>query len=206
MTAAKVELPTWFTALGCCLPCLRGEHEFCRGNPDGRRFERGNKDDPCRCAEHQHEGGVGTCSEWVSGLARYGNGMRCSRPAKGTVQVSASFGSMMGQRETVTVERCGIHLAALRRVETNERRRQEEAAARQRASDAAMATSRAAEEWAERFRAEFGIDADGLSPRWSADLRIAVAPEKLYGDLVELLGLLRDAGVEDVPFRPEAQG
>lgn len=67
-----------------------------------------------------------------------------------------------------------------------------------------VAMRKATLDWMEHL-AEVGVVAD--PPKWMSDhLRVFVNPERLYGQIVETLALLREAGIEDHPFQPLTQG
>lgn len=103
-----------------CLPCYEGEHGNCRKYPAGPRFAMGDKSQPCLCQRGGHVYGKGTCSHYKTG--EWGEGYRCGKPAKDTVTLPSRFGTgLRDSRQMGEVERCGVHLAALRRVAANER-------------------------------------------------------------------------------------
>lgn len=190
----------WFRLEGVCYPCYDGEHDACRHRPDGPRFGRAAEGTPCLCEQHEHAGGAGTCSDHrTENYASY----RCGRPAKGTVTIRGSFRSE-GRSETVEVERCGIHLAGLRKRAEHEARRAAERAQEEADERSAEQMEAASAEWARRLREELGIVADPVQYQGKATkLRVIVQPERLHGQITELLDLLREVGIEDHPFQPK---
>lgn len=76
-------------------------------------------------------------------------------------------------------------------------RRYEESKAR----NAAVASNKAAaEDWAKRLATEFGLSA---WPTHNGRVEVTVNPEDLYGRLSDVVGLLRDCGIDDHPFQPQ---
>jgi len=78
---------------------------------------------------------------------------------------------------------CGIHAAAHRKRKANDEARRAEWDEDQRRRERAAETHRAAADWCERLRVEFGVDAD---PVHGDALLVSTNPEKLYARLVEL--------------------
>lgn len=190
--SARDEYP-WFHLAAICLRCLSGDHGACLGHPDGGEFTRGDKSKPCACAEHDHQGGRGFCTDW-----RYqerGHFVFCGRPAKGTTSVHSHAGG------EVEVERCGIHLAGLRRAAEHEARWREAMDAQSARWDAERTNGRAAQDWAERLRRELGIDSTAAATADGPFVR--VDPERLYGMIVEAVTEMNFAGIEHRFHGPE---
>ncbi len=198
MTAAKPEAQRWFVPLHVCLPCYEGEHDACRHRPDGPRFGRAPEGVPCRCEAEGHTGGRGTCSD--TRMSDY-DLVRCGKPAKGEVAIHPTFGGPDRPPEVV-VERCGVHLAGLRRRAENDARYRAEREARQAERDALTANQRAAEDWCARL-AEVGIVATPAATEEGPFVR--VDPERLYGQVREAVIEMDAIGIEHrFHPRPEA--
>jgi hypothetical protein len=67
--------------------------------------------------------------------------------------------------------------------------------------DDEKANRRASTNWVERLRTELGLDTRPLGDKTRVE--VGVSPEYLYGVLDEVVGLLRDAGIDDHPLRGE---
>lgn len=96
-----------------------------------------------------------------------------------------------------------MHVAGQKRAAANDARWREEYAARDKARDDERNLTHASAEWAARLHDELGIDARPSGPH-GQHLVVAINPENLYKDLIDLLGILRDIGIEDHPFQPGA--
>lgn len=117
---------------------------------------------------------------------------RCGKPAKGTATIPARFGASVGA--AVEVERCGVHLAGLRRRAENDMRWAREREEQRERWASEEANQRAAEDWAARLREEFGLDArpagDDDAP-W-----VRLDPERLYGLIREAVIEMNAVGIE----------
>lgn len=131
-------------------------------------------------------------------------------PAKGTrnaVWLPAEKGELPCMVQTSTNERwpsyslcggrqkedgkCGRHLAHSKRKAEKERKWREE-------WDRSKSNDKASEDWAERLREEFGIDAQ---PGYSRNgISVVIGPEQLYAKLSEVRGLLNEVYGDDHPF------
>lgn len=184
-----------------CYPCYAGEHGMCRHRPNGPEYGRAPEGTPCQCEAGGHVMGRGTCGVGVQGgergsWPRYND--RCDKPVKGTVTTHGRF-----SRGPIELEMCGVHLAAVRRVRQNDERRAAEGRARDEADERARQLTQASCDWARRLADEFGIPAEPHHGRThDTALRVKVDPERLYGVLVDVVGLLRDAGIDDHPLQP----
>lgn len=181
----RPEIPAWWTLRHVCLRCWSGHHAECLGFPDGGEFSRGDKSKPCQCAKHDHQGGRGLCTDW-----RYRDWslVTCNRPAKGT-WIEKGPGGV-----EVEVERCGIHLAGLRRQAENDAKHRAEMDALSKRWENERTNRRAANDWADRFRREFGLDASPVTSD-TAPL-IAMHAEQLYGLLKEAVIEMDAVGIE----------
>lgn len=186
-----------------CLPCLHGEHYACRGTADGTRFQR-DCQDPCRCKAAKHRLFDGRCTDYRT---RDWSLHICGKPAKGTWDIHPSFGGPGDRKRngenTVTVERCGIHLNGLRKSAEHEAEWRAEWAARDQERDRERANNAAAEEWCDRLRREFGIVAQ---PRATAEqIRVTLSPERIYGLIKEAVVEMDAIGIEHGfhPAEPE---
>lgn len=92
------------------------------------------------------------------------------------------------ERDRRAVSKAKFDAEVQARIEESERQRERNAE-----------TYEASKEWARRLREELGIDASASK---NPKLSVNVPPEELYGQLLELIGLLRDVGIDDHPFRP----
>jgi hypothetical protein len=150
-----------------CYNCFMGECVSCSDKPQGRQYER--SDDAakrlgtgCLCKEQGHPVSA-TCSESAGGYGRGESSHRCSKPAKGTVEVHGSWSGAKGQ--TVTKQVCGLHLRmynkraeeAQARVEAEEQRRMDNA----RAGEEAGAADETVEMLNEACRL-FGIELEAI--------------------------------------------
>lgn len=118
----------------------------------------------------------------------------CARPA-----VPGSVYKEMG----TDVPACKMHMAGQARREANEQAWRADWAERDRKDEQNRELGQASREWAQRLRDELGIDAHGLRGQGDGRLLVAIQPERLYRQLVDLLGTLRDVGLEDEhPFQP----
>lgn len=133
------------------------------------------------------------CEVVVSSGERWMSFHTCSRPA---VEPEVIVRQMGGP-----VRGCKLHAAAAARREANDAARHAENAARtQRWKDQA-GLDQASHEWAQRLADELGIRAEGHHHS-DVHLRVLVEPERLYRQLVDLLGELRDLGLDEMyPFK-----
>jgi len=92
----------------------------------------------------------------------------------------------------VEVERCGIHLAGLRRQAANDAKMREEFAAQREKYAKERANRKASSDWVERL-AELGIPAKATGGR---ALSVIVDPERLYGMVREAVAEMDFAGIE----------
>lgn len=174
----------WLRTGMVCRPCLMGVHAECVHRAQSGRGHT-FKDTPCACQDRQHPTAT-TCRVRKSG-SLWGDEM-CDKPAKGLLPDSLrAYG-----REPVQVPACGVHIAAARRVEENDRRRRQEAQERAERSRREAKTRQAAADWAQRLQEEFGLAAE--PERAGKALRVLLEPERLYDLLVRVDGALRDAG------------
>jgi hypothetical protein len=134
-----------------CLPCTRGAHVLCRHYPDGPRFARGDKSEPCNCESSGHTITLDSCSANVD--SSFGS-HRCGKGVKGTAPVSYTWGMShaFGPTDNIDVPVCGVHAAAYRRRQANESARLEAEAARRAQRDRDAETTRSLEETAARLR------------------------------------------------------
>lgn len=194
------------TEATCCLPCIYGVHDACRHHPQGRQFSRPQSEagKPCACEKSGHHLGDGFCDGHVHG--DWG-GRGCDRPAKFTVEVRAGDGvsfiassSTKGTDAPVTIELCGIHHNGLQKRRANEARWRAESAARDERYAEDRRARKAADEWAERLRSEFGV------PATAHDTVVAVSPEHLYRLIVDTNAIAADVvDVSELPFRPRPE-
>lgn len=131
-----------------CQPCFYGDHAGCRGYGQGDRFEtrerKQEKYPECGCAKQGHPIGD-TCCANVSSHDGWGDGRRCSRPAKGEIPVYWVGTVTKG----ITVPGCGTHLAAHKRSTANAEARAAESAAREAKRQREKEADRAATEMLE---------------------------------------------------------
>jgi len=174
-----------------CMPCMHGEHYACRHQPDGPRFSAANSEagKPCACEREDHKRVAGLCTDYRSG--NFGDGNYCTRPAKGTARIQGRFSFGLEDR-MVEVERCGIHLAGLRRQAANDAKMREEFAAQREKYAKERANRKASSDWVERL-AELGIPAKATGGR---ALSVIVDPERLYGMVREAVAEMDFAGIE----------
>ena len=179
----------WLRSGFSCLPCRYGVHADCRGYPQGRSSRlREDETRPCGCAEHGHPVAT-TCRARLQADSFSYEPPFCDKPAKGTRP--ADWSGVC--RPDVPV--CGVHLAAYRRVEENDRRRRQVAKDREARYQREGETRQASLEWAQRLQEEFGLAAEPeRTGKTAVGLRVLLDPEALYGLLVHVEGALRDAG------------
>lgn len=127
----------------------------------------------------------------------------CARPiAEGQLAVIRFRGP-----ERVPV--CKLHGAHQRKQDERDAEYAREQQERRDREDARSGMDRASREWAQRLADELGIRAEAHRHRQGDEhLRVLVEPERLYRQLVDLLGELRDLGLDEMyPFRPgEVEG
>lgn len=112
------------------------------------------------------------------------HGSMCGRPATGRAP--------KGMRRAGDVPACNLHRAAAKRRADNDERRRQQSAQRREEREHERALTQASADWAKRLGEEFGIEAEGM--HCEEHLRVQVGPEKLYAKLVDIYGMLRDAG------------
>jgi hypothetical protein len=98
---------------------------------------------------------------------------------------------------------CGMHrgVQARRQAKADERRQHRDEV-RERVTQE-RAADQASIDWARRL-AEVGVEAEGAWVRQGGNnlVRVRVKPEVLYGMIDDVIGMLRDMGVDDHPFKP----
>lgn len=143
---------------------------------------------PCQCEAADHIGEPGTCSIYTTNY-----NTRCGKPAKGEIVGYRKWGF-----EAVTVEACGLHLAAHKRRKDNDAKWKAQNEARRKKDQLIQSNSKASEMWAEKLQEEFGLPTTQL--RNQSKLRVALSPEEAYKILDKVRSML-DEIYEDHPFR-----
>lgn len=186
-----------------CLPCQHGEHVNCRHKMDGPRFADGKTipQNSCQCErafQHDPPHWRGTCSKWMSN--EYGDGHRCGKPVKGTVEITPTFGNAIAARqngEKVTVEWCGVHIAALRRREANDAKRNEEWTARDAAEAEHERRVRAEEDQAAILRDKgFNVEVGRAMERKNDRVGVLLNGETAVALVTAFEALCREVGIE----------
>lgn len=179
-----------------CQPCLHGEHFACRHHPTMAASGYGRAPDgdtrPCACERENHERVAGLCTDYRTN--DWGSGKYCSRPAKGTFLTRSVYGPYEpgAGRGQIEKERCGIHLAGLRRQAQNDAKLRADLAASRERWSTEEANRRASSDWVERL-AEFGVPARSIGGQV---LSVMVDPERLYGMIHEAVVEMDHAGIE----------
>jgi hypothetical protein len=169
--------PTWLTEYECCWQCLHGDHARCTGTAHSTRLSQRNEV-PCRCAGEGHPVAQ-TCCIFLSGRSVLRQ--RCGKPAKGTRPLNRLSNA-------AEVPACGVHLAAYRREEANERQRAADAEARAERYKRAAERRDASAVWAARLVDEFGVSATACRDTNAPCVLVLVDPEQLYDLLLKGAG------------------
>lgn len=98
---------------------------------------------------------------------------------------------------------CSLHRGVQKRRQAHaDERRANRDAAHER-NQVASAAHRASDDWAERL-ASVGVEAEGAAIQQGGNwlTRCRISPETLYAQIEDVIGMLRDIGIEDHPFQP----
>lgn len=120
----------------------------------------------------------------------------CANPAK---EGALAPGGSVLPSATDLVPACGVHAAAWKRRQENDRKLHEKLAAQRESWDRERQLNQASKEWAERLTEEWGLDFHPT--RSSEHLLVSTNPEKLHAFLTALSNVARDAmgmSLEDV--------
>lgn len=99
---------------------------------------------------------------------------------------------------------CKLHGAHQRKQDERDAESARQRQERQQREEHRSGMDQASAEWAQRLAEELGIRAERHRHHSGAEhLRVLVEPERLYRQLVDLMGELRDLGLEELyPFKP----